>query len=254
LRWSVASITAQFLQGIEKATHSRRCSMSADDRMIGIVGRLGIRPMVKLSLPARRLLVYLALRGGEVSRQHAADELWPELAEDVGRSNLRRSLWQTPRDWVSTIGDVMVLEADCDLPHARRVAACAIDGQGLTFDEIDLLSQDILPGWHEEWLLDPWEEFRTIRVQALEAACRTFVAHGNFPLAVQAGTAALLADPLRESAVEALIEAHLVQHNRAAALRCYEALVARLASEFGAPPNDALVARMAGVGLGRHAA
>lgn len=228
--------------------------MSAEDRLIGIVGRLGIRPMAKLSLPARRLLAYLALRGGEASRQHAADELWPDLPEEVGRSNLRRSLWQTPRGWVLTFGDTIVLEAECDLPQARRVAAQAIEGQGLTFDEIDLLSQDLLPGWHEEWLLDAWEEFHVIRVQALEAACRTFVGRGNFPLAVQAGTAALAADPLRESAAEALIEAHLAQHNRAAAQRCFEALVARLKTEFGAAPNSALATRMAQAGFGRRAA
>lgn len=222
--------------------------------MIAIVGRLGIRPMVRMSLPARRLLVYLALRGREVSRQHAADDLWPDLPEETGRSNLRRSLWQTPQGWVSTLGDAILLEAECDLQQARRVAAQAIDGQGLTFDQIDLLSQDLLPGWHDEWLLGPWEEFREIRVQALEAACRTFVARGNYPLAVQAGTAALAADPLRESAAEGLIEAHLAQHNRVAALRCYDALVRRLADELGAPPAEALVARLTTAGLIHRAA
>lgn len=228
--------------------------MSAEDRMIAIVGRLGIRPMVKMSLPARRLLVYLALCGREVSRQHAADELWPDLPEETGRSNLRRSLWQTPRGWVSTLGDAILLEAECDLQQARRAAAQAIDGHGLTFDQIDLLSQDLLPGWHEEWLLGAWEEFREIRVQALEAACRTFIVRGNYPLAVQAGTAALAADPLRESAAKGLIEAHLAQHNRAAALRCYDGLVKRLAEELGAPPDEALVALLAKAGLARRAA
>ena len=228
--------------------------MSPEDRLIAIVGRLGIRPMVKLSLPARRLLVYLALRGGEVSRQHAADELWPDLPEEAGRSNLRRSLWQTPKGWVSTCGDAMQLEAQCDLPRARQLAAQAIEGRGLTFDDIDILSQDLLPGWHEEWLLEAWDEFRTIRVQALEAACRTFIDRGNHPLAVQAGTAALAADPLRESAAEALIEAHLAQHNRAAALRCYDALAVRLRRELGAPPDAALTARMASAGFPRRAA
>lgn len=222
--------------------------------MIGIVGRLGVRPLVKLSLPARRLMAYLALQGGKSTRQRAADALWPDLGEDLGRSNLRRSLWQTPRGWVSTIGDVIVLEADCDLPDIRRLAIRAIEGQALTFDEIDLLSEDLLPGWHDEWVLDAFEEFRTIRIQALEAACRTFCARGNFALAIQAGGYALLADPLCESAAEALIEAHLAQRNRAAALRCYDSLVRRLDSDLGVAPNEVLVERMREFGTASRAA
>ncbi len=228
--------------------------MGKNGRMIGIVGRLGVRPLVKLSLPARRLLAYLALVGGESTRQRVADDLWPDSPEDIGRSNLRRSLWQTPRGWVSTFDDNIMLEADCDLPNARQIAVNAIEGDALTFDDIDALSEDILPGWHEEWLLDPFEEFRAMRIQALEAACRTFVSRGNFALAVQAGTTALAADPLCESAAEALIEAHLAQHNRAAAMRCYVALAKRLDVDLGVEPNAALADRMQVVGLNHRAA
>jgi hypothetical protein len=57
--------------------------MVAGDRKISVVGRFGIWPTVRLSLPARRLLAYLALRNGEVSRKRAAAELWPETSEDV---------------------------------------------------------------------------------------------------------------------------------------------------------------------------
>lgn len=223
-------------------------------RMVGIVGRLGVRPMVRLPLPARRLVAYLALRGGEATRRRTADELWPDMPEELGRSNLRRALWQTPRGWISTQDDALLLEANCDLPNARRVAVRAIEGQALTFDEIDLLSEDILPGWHEEWLLAAFEEFRAMRIQALEAACRTFVTHGNFALAIQSGTAALSADPLCESAAEALIMAHLAQSNRAAALRCYQGLVERLDTDLGVTPNAALVASVRQVGLDRRSA
>jgi hypothetical protein len=33
------------------------------ERKVAILGRLGVYPMVRLSLPARRLLAYLALQG-----------------------------------------------------------------------------------------------------------------------------------------------------------------------------------------------
>lgn len=218
--------------------------MVTDDRFIAIVGRLGIRPMVRLSLPARRLLAYLALRGGEVARQHAADELWPDHPEEVGRANLRRSLWQTPPDWIEGVGDTLILAAECDLPAARRTASRAIHGDALTFDEIDLLSLDLLPGWHEEWAIAAHEDFRLLRIQALEAACSILSGRGNHALAIQAGAAAVAAEPLRESAAEALIEAHLAQHNRFEAVQCFRALEGRLRDELGVLPGADLVERI----------
>jgi DNA-binding SARP family transcriptional activator len=228
--------------------------MGFDGRRISVVGRLGIYPMMKLSLPARKLIALLALRGGEASRQASADGLWPDMTEDSGRASLRRSLWQVPRGWVSVVGENLVLEAECDLPEARAAAVRAIGGEPVTFDEIDLLSSDVLPGWHDEWVLPIHDEFRTLRVQALEAACRTLLAHGNLPLAIQAGTAALMAEPLRESAAEAVIEVHLAQHNRYEALRCYDALVKRLQDELSVQPMRELTDMLAAAGLARTVA
>lgn len=219
--------------------------MAQHGRLIAIIGPLGIRPMLQLSFPARRLLVYLAIRGGTVVRPSASAELWPDRPEDSGRASLRRSLWQVPHEWISVIGDMLVLEAECDLPLARHSAARALEGQRLTFDEIDVLSGDLLPGWHEEWALAAHEEFRMLRVQALEAACRTMTAQGNYPLAVQAGAAAIAAEPLRESATEALIDAHLAQHNRFEAVQCFRVLSSRLQQELGVEPETQLVAKMA---------
>jgi DNA-binding SARP family transcriptional activator len=210
--------------------------------------------MMKLSLPARRVIAFLGLSGGQTARQALVDALWPDLAEEAGRANLRRSLWQVPRGWITSIGDTLILEAECDLTPARAAAARAIEGGPVTFDEIDILSNDILPSWHDEWLLPVQDEFRALRVQALEAGCRTLLAHGNIPLAVQAGAAAVAADPLRESASEALIEAHLAQHNRHQALRCYEALKTRLNEDLGVAPHQALTDRLLAEGVLRHVA
>lgn len=212
--------------------------------MVGIVGSLGVRPMSRLSLPARRLLAYLALRGGQVSRQRAVDELWPDLLEEAGRANLRRALWQLPRAWTECAGEEILLQADCDLPLARIAIARAIAGELLGFDDIDLLSADILPGWHEEWVIADQAAFHLIRVQALEAACRSFTRVNQFALAVHAGAAAVAAEPLRESAAEALIDAHLGQGNRFEAVQCFRTLAARLNEELGIDPDTALAERV----------
>lgn len=221
---------------------------------IVVIGRLAALPAARLTLPARRLIALLAIRGGQISRQAAADALWPDLPEETGRANLRRSLWQSPRHWIAASDDLLVLDAECDLPHARRAAARAIEGGPVTFDEIDLLAADVLPGWHEEWAVAAHDEFRVLRVQALESACRTLLAHGNFPLAIQAGAAAIVAEPLRESASEALIEVHLAQHNRFEAVRCYRELARRLEEDLGVPPMPGLTRRMVEAGLAPRAA
>ena len=114
--------------------------MVAATRMVGIVGRLGVYPMVRLSLRARRVLAYLALRGQPVARGVVSADLWPDVVDDVGRANLRRALWHLPPGWVNAVGDELLLDAESDLTRARRVAARALDGEPLTFDEITRLS------------------------------------------------------------------------------------------------------------------
>jgi len=218
--------------------------------MIGIVGRLGAYPMVRLSLPARRILAYLAVRGQPVARRVAAADLWPDVPDEVARANLRRGVWHLPAGWVDSVDGELILNARTDLAQAQGAAARALNGEALTFAEITLLTEDILPGWHDEWVLPVQDAFRLLRVQALEAACRTMTASGHLALAIQAGAAALAAEPLCESAAEALIDAHLAQRNRYHAAQCFRSLATHLHRELGVLPNAALSQRLEKIGLG----
>jgi DNA-binding SARP family transcriptional activator len=211
---------------------------------VGLLGRLGVFPMVRLSLPGRRLIAYLALRGEPVMRRAAAAELWPEQCEEAGRANLRRALWTLPLGWVEASGDELVLQANTDFADAQHAAERAMLGEKLGFREIELLSQDVLPGWCEEWLIPMQERFRMLRVQALEAACRALLAAQEFALATQAGAAAMAAEPLRESAAEVLIDAHLAQRNRFEAVQCFRAFEKRLKLELGVAPHPSLLRRV----------
>lgn len=221
-------------------------------RRIAIVGRLGVYPMMRLSLPGRRLLAYLALRRQPVARGLASAQLWPDVSDDSGRANLRRALWHVPRGWVAAIGDDLMLDAESDFEAAHRIAARALAGEPLALEEIALLSNDVLPGWHEEWVLPEHDAFHMLRVQALETACRTMVSSGQYCLAIQAGAAAVVAEPLHESAAEALIDAHLAQRNRYQAMQCFRMLAQRLAQELGVEPDPALAARVVGFAPYRH--
>jgi DNA-binding SARP family transcriptional activator len=221
--------------------------MGETRRQVAIVGRLGVFPMTRMSLPGRRILAYLALQEQPVRRGIASARLWPDVTEEQGRANLRRSLWQLPVGWVSSTGEDLVLMADVDLPVARRAARRALEGGELSLSEIDLLSEDLLPGWVEEWAAWAQDAHHLLRVQALEAACRTMVTTGRHALATQAGAAAVAAEPYRESAAAALIDAHLAQRNRYEALQCFRDFARRLEEELGVAPDPSLVARIDGI-------
>lgn len=188
----------------------------------------------------RRLVAHLAVRGPVEFRGIVCAQLWPDVPEDRARANLRRALWQLPPGWVRVEGPDLCLDASVDLPDAQLLATRAVAGERVTLAEVMLLSCDLLPGWYEEWILAEQERFRLLRVQALEAACRTAAMAQDHAIAAQAGLAAVAAEPLRESAVTALVEAHLIEGNRVEALRRYRTYSRLLEKEIGAAPGAVL--------------
>jgi DNA-binding SARP family transcriptional activator len=214
-------------------------------RKVAVIGSLGISPMCRIAIPARKLLAYLAIKNRRVLRSSVANSMWPDNPEAVGRANLRRAIWLLPPGWIICEADEIELDADIDYDAAKKAAQRAIEGQEVSMSDIELLSEDLLPGWHDEWLILAQDSFRLKRVQALETACVTMVKAGHFALAIQAGAAALSAEPLRESAAEALINAHLAQRNRHEAALCFTTFAARLKNELGVQPDATLCDRFA---------
>src|SRR5205823_5133190 len=77
------------------------------------------------------------------------------------------------------------------------------------------LSADLLPDWYDDdWILAEREQYHHLRLYALDAMCTRLTSGGRYGEAVDAGLAAVRADPLRESAHHALIMAHLAAGNR----------------------------------------
>ncbi len=63
---------------------------------------------------------------------------------------------------------------------------------------------------------------------------------GDYALSTQAGSIAVRAEPLRESAVVALVQAHLGEGNRCLAMRQYRAYADLLRDELGVSPGGQL--------------
>jgi DNA-binding SARP family transcriptional activator len=222
---------------------------SSRHRKVGVLGRLGVYPAQRLSGPGRRTLAYLAVRGPVATRLLACMDLWPDVPERRARANLRRSLWQLPPGWVTASSWELRLTARVDLDEAIEVAGRTASGDAaLQPREVELLKDDLLPGWYEEWLAPAQVLFHLQRIQALEQVCRRSARIGDYGLATNAGLAAVCAEPLRESAVVALVEAHLHEGNRYEAVRRYHEYAHLLRRELNVAPGAELEALISQVG------
>jgi SARP family transcriptional regulator, regulator of embCAB operon len=105
---------------------------------------------------------------------------------------------------------------------------------------ISVLSRDLLPDWYDDWVVPEAEEWRQLRLHALESLSDLLTIEGRYAHAMSAALAALRVEPLRESANAAVIRVHLAEGNQANAVRefrCYRALLQR---ELGVEPTPSL--------------
>jgi DNA-binding SARP family transcriptional activator len=105
---------------------------------------------------------------------------------------------------------------------------------------VGALSHDLLPDWYDDWVLLEAEGWRQFRLHALEALAGRLIAVGRWGEAVGAANAAVRAEPLRESARAALIQAHLAHGNQSEAVREFARYRALLDTELGLSPTPLL--------------
>jgi DNA-binding SARP family transcriptional activator len=180
-----------------------------------------------LPLATRRVLAFLAVSGQPVSRSYVAGSLWLESSEARAAGCLRTALWQLQRAGldlvVATRGALALAPSVAVDVHERQALAERALDEAESFDRNDVRMLcawgDLLPDWYDEWLLIPRERFRQRRLHGLEELAVVLADEGRFAEAVEAGLAAVAADPLRESAHRALILAHLAESNRHEAAR-----------------------------------
>jgi SARP family transcriptional regulator, regulator of embCAB operon len=200
---------------------------------------------------SQRLLAFLALHRRMVKRAAVAGALWPDTSESQAYSNLRSAiarLQSTAREALIA-GKLELGLADdvaVDLRFARELAARLLD-PAVTPERSDLgmtavaaLSHDLLPDWYDDWVLIEAEDWRQLRLHALEALASRLIVIGRWGEAVGAAGAAVRAEPLRESARAALIEAHLAHGNQSEAVREFARYRALLQTELGLAPTERL--------------
>jgi DNA-binding SARP family transcriptional activator len=213
---------------------------------------------VTLPLNAQRLLAFLALHRRLLLRAHVAGSLWTDTPDCKANASLRSAVWRIERlghrllDATRThLGLSPIIGVDVtEAADVARFLTGTVDDLAdlppnlhLTFS-----AGDLLPDWYDEadWLLMERTRFHQLRLHALERLCELLVAHGRIVEAVDAGLAAVTADPLRESAHRALISAYLAEGNTVEAIRQYDSFRRVLADEMGTVPTQHMENLMAG--------
>lgn len=208
---------------------------------------------VTLPLNAQRLVCFLALHDRPLQRTFVGGSLWGDANEHHAGGSLRSALWRLRELTIALVAltsDHIALSPTVavDLREgealARRVLDPAQELEDITAATEDVLSADLLPDWTDDWILLERERYHQLRLRALEALCRRLTAIGRIGQAVQAGLAAVAAEPLRESAWSALIEAHFAEHNVAAAQAKYAAFREIIWDALALEPSADLRAKM----------
>jgi DNA-binding SARP family transcriptional activator len=214
-------------------------------------------PTMILPEGSQRLLAFLALKGRWMQRPVVAGTLWPVATEEHASSSLRSALARLPdgaREAVEATARDLELSGDVtvDLWDSRALAHRLLAPQGSSSgpgaEAIPALAGELLPDWYEEWVLVEAEDWRQLRLHALEALADRLTARGEYGDAAAAALAAVRAEPLRESPRAALIRVHIAEGNPSEALREFARYGELLMLELGVEPTRRLRALVAELG------
>lgn len=204
----------------------------------------GERPLT-LPMNAQRLVAFVALHERPTPRLFVAGNLWMDADEEHSNASLRSALWRVGR----VASDLLVASKShvslapavlVDIREAVRIAHRILSSvDDLKMEEVDgtCLTGDLLTGWYDDWIVVERERVRQLMLHALELLCVKLSAAGKHAQAIEAGIAAVGAEPLRESAHRALIQAHIGEGNVNEAVHQYRAYRALVQRELGIEPS-----------------
>jgi DNA-binding SARP family transcriptional activator len=224
----------------------------------GFVFSVGGDALLGISAGSQRLLAFLAVRDQLVTRNLVAGTLWPESSDDRAGASLRSALSRLDgpaRQAVTvTAHDLSLAEGVAvDVHHSQALARRLID-RDAERAEIDLgsaavsaLSDDLLPGWYDDWAVIAAEDWHQLRLHALEAVAARLTDADRLAEAAAAALGAVRAEPLRESSRAALIRVHMAGGNQSEALGEFERYRVLLRAELGVEPTGRLHVLLGGV-------
>ncbi|MFL5803257.1 MAG: BTAD domain-containing putative transcriptional regulator [Roseiflexaceae bacterium] len=220
--------------------------------------RLDDTPVTALDHPRlQALLAYLVLRRAmPQTRQQLAFLLWPDSSETQARTNLRTLLhrlrqalphadqflyvdsqvvqWRPTAHWTLDVADFeQALAQTADQGGNGPVPGATL------LEAVELYSDDLLPGWYDDWVLLEREQLRERFLKALEQLIELLEGEHDYVRAITSAQRLLRYDPLHELTYQRLMRLHMLSDDRASALRTYQTCATVLERELGVEPSAA---------------
>ena len=220
-------------------------------QLLGGFGLYNGQVDIALAEGSQKLLAFLALRKKPVKRTLAAGTLWPEADDVRAHSSLRSAVARLDPAAESALvvtathlklSDSVTVDLWESEALARRLVGphASFRVEHSISADLEALSTELLPDWYEDWVILEAENWRQLRIHALEALAQELQEGGYFGDATSAAQAAVQADPLRESARAALINIHIAEGNISEALKEFAIYRETLMSELGLEPTPGL--------------
>jgi DNA-binding SARP family transcriptional activator len=217
----------------------------------GFAFSIGGDAILGVSAGSQRLLAFLALRDRAATREQIAGTLWPEATGEHAGSSLRSAVSRLDRPArcaVDSSGGGLALKPGVavDVRMSRSLARRVIDRDAAPEDAdigalaVAALSEDLLPGWYDDWAVVAAEDWHQLRIHALEAVTARLTDADRLAEAASAAVSAVRAEPLRESSRAALIRVHLAEGNQSDARGEFERYRVLLHAELGLEPTERL--------------
>lgn len=198
---------------------------------------------------SQRLVSFVALQPRPVRRSFISGTLWADSDEHHAAACLRSALWRLPplnlvcasstHLWLNPEVEVDLRRVVGDTMSVLRGAITDDSLLDLAYELVDI-GDEILLGWYDDWVLVEREQFRQLRLQALDRIGERLLDAGRCHEALLMGLAATRTEPLRESAHRLLVRVHLMQGNVAEAIRQYQGYTDLLRTEYGGRPSPGL--------------
>ena len=173
----------------------------------GFVFSVGGEVLLGLSAGSQRLLAFLAVRDRPLTRHQVAGTLWPEVTDEQASASLRSAvsrLGGSARQAVRVTAHDLGLDEGVlvDVHYSQDLARRLIDRDAIPSDTdistptVDALSDDLLPGWYDDWAVIAAEDWHQLRMHALEAVAARLTAADRLAEAAAAALTAVRAEPL----------------------------------------------------------
>ena len=214
--------------------------------------RVDSKSIDELAVGSQRLLIFLALHARAIARISLAGTMWPDVSDERAGISLRAALTRLDGLLRSTVevtksgglglraGVVVDLREGQALAHRLLHRGSPVEAADLGGDSITLLSSELLPDWYDDWIVAEAEDWRQLRMDALEALGQRLLTQGRSAEAIRAARAAMRVDPLRESPHSLLIRIHLADGNQSEALGVFDRYRAILLTALALEPTAQL--------------